>query len=781
MWVVVMAMWAVVGTWAAPHCNTHNHCSDCITSPGCIWCSKENFTELPRCGSEDLIETYFERCRGFVADIASSTANIEDEELSGDDATSHDTIVQIRPQKVEVVSKVGYENKILFTYKHLRNYPVDLYYLMDGSKSMSDDKKTVTELGKVLVDRMKEITSNFKVGFGIFVDKTILPYISTLPFKASSSCEECEAPYSYKNILKLTDDSDAFVHAVKTSKLATNLDYPEGSLDALMQAMVCEEQVNWRHQSIRLILVSTDAGFHIAGDGKLGGITTPNDKSCHLDHRGVYTHDAILDYPSVGEIREMVEKSGVHLVFAITGDQEPLYNHLKDLIPRTSYNILAADSSNIIDILSSKVKDVISRVSLSVEGSTEDISVKLYSNCSGGSWEEHTAACTNLDAGDEVTFEARVLVSKCPEDKEEWNKIVTISPGSYTNINLTLELSIICECQCEKPGDQGFVPNAEQCSKHGDYKCGVCSCHAGYRGHKCECDVTAGEGPTNEASCKQSNSSLVCSGQGECKCDQCVCHERTQPERIWGEFCECTNYRECTGPNGELCSGHGDCDCNLCVCAKGWLGQYCECDNTSHTQCQNPQTREMCSGHGDCECNHCKCDPPYYGKFCEDCPGCSGKCDEYKPCVECQVFHTGELFSTDLCHASCTLFNSTIVESIGEVNGQTCIFLDAEECRVYFLYENTPEEELRVWVQEKVDCPTYHNIYYTMLGVLLAVVVIGLCVLIAWRIIVSLHDKREFEKFILDKQNAKWSEDVNPLYRSAITHVNNPMFATKMD
>lgn len=34
----------------------------------------------------------------------------------------------------------------------------------------------------------------------------------------------------------------------------------------------------------RLLVFSTDAGFHFAGDGKLGGIVLPNDGKCHLEN-----------------------------------------------------------------------------------------------------------------------------------------------------------------------------------------------------------------------------------------------------------------------------------------------------------------------------------------------------------------------------------------------------------------------------------------------------------------------------------------------------------------
>ena len=34
-------------------------------------------------------------------------------------------------------------------------------------------------------------------------------------------------------------------------------------------------------------MFSTDAGFHYAGDGKLGGIVKPNDGNCHLNSKGL--------------------------------------------------------------------------------------------------------------------------------------------------------------------------------------------------------------------------------------------------------------------------------------------------------------------------------------------------------------------------------------------------------------------------------------------------------------------------------------------------------------
>lgn len=56
---------------------------------------------------------------------------------------------------------------------------------------------------------------------------------------------------------------------MKSAKVSGNLDAPEGGFDAIMQAIVCKDQIGWRDQARRLLVFSTDAGFHYAGDGKV--------------------------------------------------------------------------------------------------------------------------------------------------------------------------------------------------------------------------------------------------------------------------------------------------------------------------------------------------------------------------------------------------------------------------------------------------------------------------------------------------------------------------------
>ena len=69
-----------------------------------------------------------------------------------------------------------------------------------------------------------------------------------------------------------------------------------------MLALVITHKRQLNPQARKLLVFSTDAGFHYAGDGKLGGIVKPNDGVCHMDSKGTYTHSNLQDYPSVSHI-----------------------------------------------------------------------------------------------------------------------------------------------------------------------------------------------------------------------------------------------------------------------------------------------------------------------------------------------------------------------------------------------------------------------------------------------------------------------------------------------
>ena len=72
-----------------------------------------------------------------------------------------------------------------------------------------------------------------------------MPYISTTPKKLKNPCgspleNDCTSPFSYRNVLPLTNNGSKFNELVRSLKISGNLDSPEGGFDAIMQAVVCE-------------------------------------------------------------------------------------------------------------------------------------------------------------------------------------------------------------------------------------------------------------------------------------------------------------------------------------------------------------------------------------------------------------------------------------------------------------------------------------------------------------------------------------------------------------
>jgi integrin beta 1 len=138
--------------------------------------------------------------------------------------------VQIKPQNVKMKLRKSRQQRITMNYKPARNYPLDLYYLMDLSWTMRDDKKTLVGMGGSLSKSLSNLTENFRLGFGSFADKPIMPFIN--PGSEKNPCDlvqdNCLPTYGFKHKLGLTDDIQQFVAKVNSSEITANLDNLEG-------------------------------------------------------------------------------------------------------------------------------------------------------------------------------------------------------------------------------------------------------------------------------------------------------------------------------------------------------------------------------------------------------------------------------------------------------------------------------------------------------------------------------------------------------------------------
>lgn len=64
-----------------------------------------------------------------------------------------------------------------------------------------------------------------------------------------------------------------------------------------------------------------------------------------------------------------------------------------------------------------------------------------------------------------------------------------------------------------------------------------------------------------------------------------------------------------------------------------------------------------------------------------------------------------------------------------------------------------------------LDCPAGPDIIPIVAGVVAGIVLIGLALLLIWKLLMIIHDRREFAKFEKEKMNAKW-DTVSGVVRS---------------
>lgn len=63
-----------------------------------------------------------------------------------------------------------------------------------------------------------------------------------------------------------------------------------------------------------------------------------------------------------------------------------------------------------------------------------------------------------------------------------------------------------------------------------------------------------------------------------------------------------------------------------------------------------------------------------------------------------------------------------------------------------------------------------------MLLVIGTIVLAGIILLVIWKIVTEVHDRREYVRFEKERQNAKWDRGENPLYKEPTTTIKNPLF-----
>uniref|UniRef100_A0AAY4CIT6 Integrin beta n=1 Tax=Denticeps clupeoides TaxID=299321 RepID=A0AAY4CIT6_9TELE len=600
--------------------------------------------------------------------------------------------------------------------------------------------------------------------FGSFVDKTVLPFTNTNKEKLKWPCQDqnvqCQPPFGYKHVLSLTSEHQKFNDMVSKQFISGNLDSPEGGLDAMMQVSACEGRIGWGN-STRLLVLATDDGFHMAGDGKLAAILDPNDEKCHLDRENLYTKSNLLDYPSVGQLAMMLDKSNIQPIFAVT---ENVKSELQKMIPKSAVGVLSGNSDNVVKLIKDAYSSLSSSVIVTHDTLPDTLSVAYKSNCPGGDKPGEEGICDKVGIGQEVTFYVQVTAKECIKPVS-----FNVGPRGFTE-KMRVTVTTRCECECDDPP----MKDNPHCNGKGQVKCGTCryDCEEGYLGQRCKCSAGQRDEEQLRRECRKDNGT-ECEGRGDCVCGVCQCHETEGGKTYYGTHCECDD-EHCHKYKSLLCGGNGRCRCGKCECNPEYEGNACHCKK-SNEQCKTGQT--VCNGRGTCQCDQCQCSRGYKEPMCLTCPGCTVPCQKFGNCIECLAFAEGPFQKN--CSQACPTTKVKVVDRLTlSTEAKKCEVKDSKNCWMDFTMEELQGfDNYSVEVLREQRCPEPPNIVAIVAGSVAGVALIGLLILLIIKALIYIKDAKEWKNFQNEKKKSKWTNADNPLFKEATTTVANPTFS----
>lgn len=305
---------------------------------------------------------------------------------------------------------------------------------MDLTLSMSGDLKTVTQLGLNLTKVLTDLTENHQIAFGSYVDKTEMPFYLMDKENYANPCrlndETCDPGYLFKHRLNFTNEIDTFIAEVKKSRVSANVENLEGGFDALMQILLCHEEIGWSRDARKVVLLVTESTMHTAGDGLLLGAVERNPGICLINSNGSYVTPLKHDYPSVEEIYRQLKKRKINVIVAAKENSLDWYKSLNRLIPKATFVArLEDDSTNIIQLVREGYYEFMKRTTLYLNTSQiEGLQADFFADCYGTGVFKKTDTCDNVEEGKPIKYRLQFTLNRYQE-RESVSPFTSRTPG----------------------------------------------------------------------------------------------------------------------------------------------------------------------------------------------------------------------------------------------------------------------------------------------------------------------------------------------------------------
>lgn len=115
-----------------------------------------------------------EWCEVAIENPPSSAEEIRKEPLN---SGNNKNKIHLVPQYMKLKIRPGVPVSYNVTYQLGKDFPLDVYFLMDFSYTMLTVKKRIRALTQQIHKSLSKISTNVRIGMGSFIDKAAMPFV----------------------------------------------------------------------------------------------------------------------------------------------------------------------------------------------------------------------------------------------------------------------------------------------------------------------------------------------------------------------------------------------------------------------------------------------------------------------------------------------------------------------------------------------------------------------------------------------------------------------------